>query len=155
MSVIDELEIIIRQKDGKVVASIPQLNLYAKAANVDAALASLDAKKAALVAEMEELGELGELEALKASPSTTSRPDVVNVRNDLGQFALKAGIVAVAITAIFIVSGLFIISSAHSALNSFKDMSCGGAEFWSEPSESSTGWPAPRAICPRLKRRSC
>ena len=65
MSVIDELEIIIRQKDGKVVASIPQLNLYAKAANVDAALASLDAKKAALVAEMEELGELGSLRRSK------------------------------------------------------------------------------------------
>ena len=128
MSVLDELEIIIRQKDGKVLASIPQLNLYAKAANIDAALAALNGKKAALLAEMEELGEL---ETLKASLSTMSRPNVVNVRSDLGQFVLKAGIVAVAITAIFIVSGLFIISSAHSALNSFKDMSRGGAEFWS------------------------
>ena len=53
MSVLDELEIIIRQKDGKVLASIPQLNLYAKAANTDAALAALNAKKAAFVAEME------------------------------------------------------------------------------------------------------
>ena len=45
MSVLDELEIIIRQKDGKVLASIPQLNLYAKAANIDAALAALERKE--------------------------------------------------------------------------------------------------------------
>ena len=153
MSVIDELEIIIRQKDGKVVASIPQLNLYAKAANVDAALASLDAKKAALVAEMEELGELGELEALKASLSTISRPDVVNVRSDLGQFALKAGIVAVAITAICIVSGLFIISSAHSALNSFKDMGRGGAEFWSRVERELDRMASPESDLPEAKKQ--
>ena len=45
MSVLDELEIIVRQKDGKVLASIPQLNLYAKGANTDAALAALNAKQ--------------------------------------------------------------------------------------------------------------
>jgi hypothetical protein len=52
---IDELQIVIRQKDGKVLASIPQLNLYAKATNIDAALAALNAKKATFVSEMEEL----------------------------------------------------------------------------------------------------
>jgi hypothetical protein len=149
MSVLDELEIIIRQKDGKVLASIPQLNLYAKAANIDAALAALNGKKAALVAEMEELGEL---ETLKASLSTMSRPNVVNVRSDLGQFALKAGIVAVAITAIFIVSGLFIISSAHSALNSFKDMGRGGAEFWSRVERELDRMASPESDLPAAKK---
>jgi hypothetical protein len=149
MSVLDELEIIIRQKDGKVLASIPQLNLYAKAANIDAALAALNGKKAALVAEMEELGEL---ETLKASLSTMSRPNVVNVRSDLGQFVLKAGIVAVAITAIFIVSGLFIISSAHSALNSFKDMSRGGAEFWSRVERELDRMASPESDLPAAKK---
>jgi hypothetical protein len=149
MSVLDELEIIIHQKDGKILASIPQLNLYAKAANIDAALAALNGKKAALVAEMEELGEL---ETLKTSLSTISRPNVVNVRSDLGQFALKAGIVAVAITAIFIVSGLFIISSAHSALNSFKDMGRGGAEFWSRVERELDRMASPESDLPAAKK---
>jgi hypothetical protein len=149
MSVLDELEIIIRQKDGKILASIPQLNLYAKAANIDAALAALNGKKSALVAEMEELGEL---ETLKASLSTISRPNVVNVRSDLGQFALKAGIVAVALTAIFIVSGLFIISSAHSALNSFKDMGRGGAEFWSRVERELDRMASPESDLPAAKK---
>ena len=149
MSVLDELEIIIRQKDGKVLASIPQLNLYAKAANIDGALAALNGKKAALVAEMEELGEL---DTLKASLSTMSRPNVVNVRSDLGQFALKAAIVAVAITAFFIVSGLFIISSAHSALNSFKDMGRGGAEFWSRVERELDRMASPESDLPAAKK---
>ena len=68
MSVLDELEIIIRQKDGKVLASIPQLNLYAKTANIDAALAALNGKKAALLAEMEELGELARPSRLPYPP---------------------------------------------------------------------------------------
>jgi hypothetical protein len=149
MSVLDELEISIRQKDGKVLASIPQLNLYAKAVNIDAALAALNGKKAALVAEMEELGEL---ETLKTALSTISRPNVVNVRSDLGQFALKAGIVAVAITAFFIVSGLFIISSAHSALNSFKDMGRGGAEFWSRVERELDRMASPESDLPAAKK---
>ena len=64
MSVLDELEIIIRQKDGKVLASIPQLNLYAKAANIDAALAALNAKEGGLRSRD---GGAWELETLEAS----------------------------------------------------------------------------------------
>ena len=149
MSVLDELEIIIRQKDGKVLASIPQLNLYAKAANTDVALAALNAKKAAFVAEMEELGEL---ETFEASLLAISRPNVVDVRSDLRQFALKAGIVAVTITAILIVSGLFIVSSAHSALNSVKDMGRGGAEFWSRVERELDRMASPESDLPAAKK---
>ena len=126
---VDELQIVIRQKDGKVLASIPQLHLYAKATNIDAALAALNAKKATFVSEMEELGELETLE-FPSSP-TTNPPNVVNVGGDLRQFALKTGIVAMAVCIILVVSGLFVVSSAHVVLGSIKDLGRGGTEFWS------------------------
>ena len=149
MNVLDELEIIIRQKDGKVLAGIPQLKLYAKAANIDAALTALNAKKAALVAEMEELGEL---ETLEASLATIRRPNVANVRSDLGQFALKTGIVALAITAIFIVLGLFIVSSAQNALSSVRDLGRGGAEFWSRAERELDRMASPESDLPPAKK---
>ena len=84
--------------------------------------------------------------------SHISRPNVVDVRSDLRQFALKAGIVAVTITAILIVSGLFIISSAHSALNSFKDMGRGGAEFWSRVERELDRMASPESDLPAAKK---
>ena len=147
---IDELQIVIRQKDGKVLASIPQLNLYAKAANIDAALAALNAKKATFVSEMEELGELETLEF--PSLPTASPPNVVNMGGDLRQFALKTGIVAVAVCAILIVSGLFIVSSAHIALASIKDLGRGGTEFWSRVERELDRMASPETDLPPAKK---
>jgi Bacterial membrane protein YfhO len=128
MNAVDQLPIVIRQKDGKVLASIPQLKIYAKAANIDAALAALSAKKAAFVSEVEEFGEL---EALEAYPLlTTGGINVVNVAGDLRQFAVKTGIVAVAIAAVLVVAGVLIASSASNALGPLKDLSRGGSDFW-------------------------
>ena len=147
---IDELQIVIRQKDGKVLASIPQLNLYAKATDIDAALAALNAKKANFVSEMEELGELETLE-FPSSP-TASPTNVVNVGGDLRQFALKTGIVAVAVCAILIVSGLFIVSSAHIALASIKDLGRGGTEFWARVERELDRMASPEGDLPPAKK---
>ena len=62
MSKIDELAIVIRRKGAKTVASIPQVGLFATADNTNAALAAIEAKKAALVVDLEEAGELDTLE---------------------------------------------------------------------------------------------
>lgn len=62
MNRVDELDVIIRRKNGRVIALIPQLNLYAKTDDVQTALADLDEKKKTLVADLEELGELDRLE---------------------------------------------------------------------------------------------
>ena len=150
MNVIDELQIVIRQKDGKVLASIPQLNLYAKGANIDAALAALNAKKAIFVSEMEELGELETLEF--PSLPTASPPNVINVGGDLRQFALKTGIVAVAICTILIVSGLFIVSSAYNVLGSIKELGRGGTEFWSRVERELDRMASPETDLPPAKK---
>jgi hypothetical protein len=147
---IDELQIVIRQKDGKVLASIPQLNLYAKATDIDAALAALNAKKANFVSEMEELGELETLE-FPSSP-TASPTNVVNVGGDLRQFALKTGIVAVAVCIILILSGLFVVSSAHVVLGSIKDLGRGGTEFWARVERELDRMASPEGDLPPAKK---
>jgi hypothetical protein len=45
MNRVDELDVIIRRKKGRVIALIPQLNLYAEAHDVQTAMADLDEKK--------------------------------------------------------------------------------------------------------------
>ncbi len=42
MSRIDELDIVIRHKSGKVIAGMPQLSLYAKADEIHAAITALE-----------------------------------------------------------------------------------------------------------------
>ena len=41
MSRVDELDVVIRHKGGKVIAGIPQIGLYAKGDDVNVALAAL------------------------------------------------------------------------------------------------------------------
>jgi hypothetical protein len=46
MSQIDELNIVIRHKGGKVIAGAPELSLYTKADDVHAAITALEQKRA-------------------------------------------------------------------------------------------------------------
>ena len=91
MICLDDLDTVIRRKNGKVLANIPQLGLYAKGENVEAALAALDAKKKELAAELEETGELDMLENNNRQPR---RGLTASTSDDLGRFAIKTGIVA-------------------------------------------------------------
>jgi hypothetical protein len=129
MSFLDQQDIVIRRKNNKVVASIPRFSLYAHGNTIDAALAELDAKKVAFTKELEDAGEL---EAFEAEPSTVTigqrQPFAVIAPGDLRQFAVKVFIVAAAIAAVLIISGLFVASSAQSVVSSIKGM--GGPVFW-------------------------
>lgn len=91
---------MIRRKNGKAIAGIPQLGLFAKADEVNAALAALDAKKKAFVADLKEAGELGRLE-IADRPAPTRRVATIRPASNLGQFALKAGIVVCVVVAVF------------------------------------------------------
>ena len=89
MSRIDELDIVIRHKGGKVVAGIPQLSLYAKADDVHAAITALEQKRTAFFGDLAESGALEDLEVRHyAVPRASPRE-----RGGLGQFTLKALIV--------------------------------------------------------------
>jgi hypothetical protein len=129
MDRLDQLEIVIRRRNGTVIASIPQLSLHAKGDSVEVALAALDAKKAVLAAELEEVGELDTFEA-SPIPVTVGRTIAVSAPGDLRQFALKMAIVAVALTGMLVVSGLFMAGAVQNVVNSANDTFKGGAVFW-------------------------
>jgi hypothetical protein len=129
MSFLDQQDIIIRRKSRKVMASIPRFSIYAHGNNIDAALAALEAKKIAFAKELEDAGEL---EGFEANPSPVTigqgQPFPVSAPGDLRQFAVKVFIVAAAIAAVLMISGLFLASSAQSVISNIKGM--GGPAFW-------------------------
>jgi outer membrane lipoprotein SlyB len=130
MSRLDELDIVIRRKNGKTLASIPQFNLYAKGENVEAAVAALDAKKKELAAELEETGEFEMLE-IDNRRANLSRGAPGSTFADLGRFAIKVGIVAFCIAAALSISGVIVGSKIENAINNVKSVKIGGAQFWS------------------------
>jgi Bacterial membrane protein YfhO len=129
MSFFDQQDIVIRRKSGRVVACIPRFSLYAHGNTIDAALAALDAKKISFTKDLEDAGELEDFES-NPPPLTNGHgpPLAGNARGDLRQFAVKVVIVAAAIAAVLMISGLFIASTAQSVVSSIKGM--GGHAFW-------------------------
>ena len=149
MSFLDQLDIVIRHKNGKIVACLPQLSLYARGNTIDAALTALEAKKIAFAKELDDAGELETFEA-DLSSVTTGRPLVVSAPSDLRQFAIKAVIVAVAIAAVLMVSGLFIASSAQSVVSNVKAM--GGPAFWGRVERELDRMASPEGDLPEAKK---
>jgi hypothetical protein len=126
MSRLDELDIVIRRKNGKIIASIPQFGLYAKGENVEAALAALDAKKKELAVELEGTGEFDILE-IDNHRTAPSRGAPGSTFGDLGRFAIKTGIVAFCIVAALTILG----AKVEKTINNVKSVKIGGAQFWS------------------------
>ena len=133
MSVIDELDIVIRQKSGKVTAGIPQLGLYSKADDVHAAITALEQKRAAFLADLNEAGGLDDLEVRHYNVSSAPQ----RRRSELGQFTLKALIIIGLITGAFILwAALLIPRIERVAENTEAKMQqytkVGGAQFWAK-----------------------
>ena len=59
MSRIEELDIVIRHKDGRVTAGIPQLALYVTADDVHAAITALEQKRTAFFGDLAGILSLG------------------------------------------------------------------------------------------------
>ena len=152
MSFLDQQDIVIRRKNRKVVASIPRFSLYAHGNNIDAALAALEAKKIAFTKELEDAGEL---EGFEANPSPVTigqgQPFAINAAGDLRQFAVKVFIVAAAIAAVLMISGLFIASSAQSVVSNIKGM--GGSAFWGRVERELDRMASPESDLPEAKKQ--
>lgn len=152
MSFLDQQDIVIRRKNRKVVASIPRFSLYAHGNNIDAALAALEAKKIAFTKELEDAGEL---EGFEANPSPVAigqgQPFAINAAGDLRQFAVKVFIVAAAIAAVLMISGLFIASSAQSVVSNIKGM--GGSAFWGRVERELDRMASPESDLPEAKKQ--
>jgi hypothetical protein len=147
MICLDDLDTVIRRKNGKVLANIPQLGLYAKGENVEAALAALDAKKKELAAELEETGELDMLENNNRQPR---RGLTASTSDDLGRFAIKTGIVALFIAAALTISATIVGSEIQQGIKSVK---IGGAQFWTRMEAELDRLASPVNDLPEVKKK--
>lgn len=120
---IDELDIVIRRVGGKVVAGIPPLALYATATTVASALDLLEQKKRLLRDDIAAAG-MAELPA-DAVQRTPSQGD------NIGRFAMKAGIVAVMVLFVLAISGALVANRIEASVNAMIGSDrMGGRQFW-------------------------
>src|SRR5262245_30992510 len=155
MSRIDELDIVIRHKGGKVIAGIPQLSLYAKADDVHSAITALEQKRTAYFGDLAESGALDGLEVREYAVSHASpRGD-----GGLGQFTLKALIIIGLIAGAFILSAALlaprierIVENTEAKMQQYTKV--GGAQLW-EKLERELGRPADPAheLPPEKKKK--
>jgi hypothetical protein len=139
MGRLDELDVVVRRRDGRVIAGVPSLGLYATADDAMAALDKLDAKKRAYEADLEEAG-LSEIVASgPAAGASTASPKAGGVRAAV----LKSGIIIGMITAAVIISGGLLASridatiektiySVKTQLGPLAAGKIGGSQFWSK-----------------------
>jgi len=130
MSRIEELDIVIRHKDGKVIAGIPQLSLYAKADDVHSAITALEQKRTAYFGDLVESGALDDLEVREYAVSRRGH-------GDLGQFTLKALIIIGLVAGAFILSAALVIPRIERVVENTQAKmqqytKVGGAQFWTK-----------------------
>ncbi len=156
MSRVDELDVVIRHKGGKVIAGIPQIGLYAKGDDVNVALAALDARKKAFVTDLEEAGELDMLE-IEDRPAPTRRVATITPAGGLGQFALKTGIVVCCVVAAFVFSAVLIASKVEQSIertvNNVKSIKIGGPQFWTRMEDELDRMARPGNDLPEAKKQ--
>ena len=142
MSQLDELDVVIRRKGGKVIAGIPSVGLYASAGTLAAALDALEARKTAYQSDLEEAGFTADVDIpnrAMAAPMSTVRP----VSGDLRSFALKSLIAIGLVTAAIVLVGTLLISkiddtvaravySVQAQLGPIANTKIGGSQFWAK-----------------------
>jgi hypothetical protein len=127
MARIDELDMVIRPKTGKVVASIPQLALHATGEDVASALSLLENKKRALLEDMQAAGVPDEFDQVPVAGLPATR--MVMQSGSAWQFALKLLIVVVVLSAaVLITAGLL----ADKIKKDLRGVSLGGHQFWTK-----------------------
>ena len=138
MSQLDELDVVIRRKGGKVIAGIPSVGLYASGGTVAAALDALETRKAAYQSDLEEVGFTADMDIPNRGVAA-ARP----VSGDLRSFALKSGIAIGLITAAVILVGGLLASkiddtiaravySIQVQLAPIANAKIGGSQFWAK-----------------------
>ncbi len=142
MSQLDELDVVIRRKGGKVIAGIPSVGLYASGGTVTAALDALEARKTTYQSDLEEAGFTADMDIpnrATAAPMAIAR----SVSGDLRSFALKSLITIGLITAAIVLVGTLLVSkiddtiartiySIQAQLGPIVNAKIGGSQFWAK-----------------------
>jgi len=121
---VDKLDIVIRHADGKVVAGVPQIALYATGSSVAAALENLERKKTVL---KEDIAAAGVLDPL---PSAVGAP-AMSVTDGVGRFALKSAIVAVMVLLVLGLAGALLAKRIEATARGVVSADLrGGRQVW-------------------------
>ena len=139
MDRLDEFDIVIRRRDNKVTAAVPQLSLYSTAADLNGALEGLERKKAELV---KELTEVDDLDSLARVPLAAPAAAAGWARSDsLGRFTIKVAIV-VALVAVAVLGSANLVGAeierlvyrARTDMQTLLDQytRIGGPQFWAK-----------------------
>jgi hypothetical protein len=142
MSRLDELDVVIRRKGGKVLAGIPSVGLYASADTVASALDALEVRKTAYQSDLEEAGFTADMDIPNggvAAPMATAR----SAPGDLRSFASKSLIVIGLVTAAIVLIGALLVSkiddtiaravySIQVQLGPIANAKIGGSQFWAK-----------------------
>jgi hypothetical protein len=128
----DNLDILIRKRNGRYVAAIPQLGLYGAGDTIEAAATELRSKKAAL---LKEYADVGLIDTLKASNMIWPHEMRRSKREYLG-FALKSMIlVFVLVVGVTIGIKYILADAAHRAQQFIETVATqqrgiSGKRFW-------------------------
>ena len=136
---LDKFDIVIRCREDKVTASVPQLSLYATASDIPGALNVLEQKKVALLNDLDAAGMPDDLCAPATPLAVPAESGVPGTSQVLWQFMLKLTIFfAVAAVAIIIMTNLITRKLEDLATTAENDLLCwqatlkgySGAQFW-------------------------
>ena len=125
MASIDELDMVIRRKREKVIASIPQLGLVATASEPQAALSALETKKNLLLEDMKAAGVADDFEIRSWSRGAPVGGQPLGWGRIL-EFLVKFAIVLV------VLGGIGFASASVLAARIKEQTRVGGAQFWAK-----------------------
>jgi hypothetical protein len=133
MSRLNEFDIVIRHKGGKVTAGIPQLAIYATADDVHAAITALEQKRTAFFGDLAEAGELADVDV---RPYSVGRLQS-QTESGIGEFVVKAVIVIGLIVATVVLSAALLLPQVERAVvdiqaRMLQVTKVGGPEFWTK-----------------------
>ena len=152
MGSLDQFDVVIRRRNGSIIACIPDLRLYARADDVHAAIDALDVKKRELETEIPEIEDLAMLDRTPEPISRASRSSRIAL------FAAKAAIV-IALSAIAIIyASSFIAANVDRTAERIQArvsdaMKIGGREFWSKLETGLAQAAEPRNDLPEEKKQ--
>lgn len=146
MTRVEELDIVVRYRPGKVIAGVPHLSLYATGETAQAAIAELEKKRAALIGDMAAADIPNEI--IDAGDAT-HRKSVGGL--SLGRFAARTAIVAsiLAIAAVF--AGSILLDRIEVQFQQLTRV--GGRNFWTQIENALDRAADPKNEMPEAKKK--
>lgn len=141
----DDLNVIIRHRNGRYLASVPQVGLYATGDNMVEAIDALEAKKKKLLEELAAADALDEIDTAAKRPIAPMR-----ALPALGLFAAKGIIVL----ALILAAVGFTRHAVESEISRYTAPKIGGTVFWAKMEAVLARAAEPSSDLPEAKKKA-